>query len=169
MKVFVTGAGGFLGFAIAKQLLEKNYQVVSYSRGKYKALENLDIIHHQGCLSDYGRLSEAMKSCEAVFHVASKVGNWGSYTSFYEANVVGTRHIIKACYNLQIPYLVYTSSPSVVFDGNAEGKNENMPYPARFDSYYSETKAICRAGCYQSQWPRLNHLLPSSSPDMGSQ
>ena len=53
MKVLVTGGGGFLGFAIVKQLLKGGYEVVSYSRNKYEALEKLKVVQYQGSLSDF--------------------------------------------------------------------------------------------------------------------
>lgn len=142
MKIFVTGGGGFLGQAIVRQLLEAGHAVVSFSRGTYKALDELGVSHIQGNLSDYEALEKGMKGCEAIIHTASKVGMWGSYKAFYEANVKGTQNVLQACQNNGIPYLVFTSSPSVVYSGNVEGGNENLPYPDEYDAYYPETKAI---------------------------
>src|SRR5262245_12109119 len=108
MKVFLTGGGGFLGFAIVKQLLQEGYEVVTYSRKKYEAIEKLGIHHYQGSIIDYETLRNAMHGCEAVIHSAAKIGMWGSYSSFYETNVAGTENILRACRELNIPYLVYT-------------------------------------------------------------
>lgn len=142
MKVFVTGGGGFLGFAIVQQLVREGYEVVTYSRGKHEALAKTGIVHHQGSISDFISLKTAMQGCEAVFHVAAKVRLWGNYESFYETNVIGTEHILKACIELRIRYLVYTSSASVIYQGSSEGKNENLPYPEKFDASYPRTKAM---------------------------
>jgi len=142
MKVLVTGGGGFLGFAIVELLVAEGYEVVSYSRDHYETLETLGVTQFQGDISDDARLKKALNSCEAVFHVAAKTGVSGSYTSFYEANVVGTENIIKGCLELAIPYLIYTSSPSVVYDGGGGGSDERLPYPKQFDAYYPATKAI---------------------------
>lgn len=175
MKVFITGGGGFLGLAIVEQLVAKGYEVVTYSRSKYKALGKLDVVQHQGSISDYKALKSAMKGCEAVFHVAAKTGIWGSYSSFYEANVIGTENILKACAELKIPHLVYTSSPSVVYDGGSQGKDESLPYPAKFDAYYPQTKAVAEQAVLKANsatlitcslrphliWgPRDQHYLP---------
>ena len=54
----------------------------------------------------------------------------------------GTENVIKGCIELTIPYLVYTSSPSVVYDGGGGGTDESLPYPKKFDAYYPATKAI---------------------------
>ncbi|MFK7920338.1 MAG: NAD-dependent epimerase/dehydratase family protein [Bacteroidia bacterium] len=155
MKVFVSGGGGFLGQAIVKQLVENDYEVVSYSRSKYEALENIGVEHHQGDLTDYERLKTAMKGCEAVFHTAAKTGIWGSFDSFYQANVIGTENILQVCLELKIPYLIYTSSPSVVYDGGSGGKDESMPYPPKFDAYYPETKAIAERAVLKANGPSL--------------
>lgn len=142
MKILVTGGGGFLGFAIVEQLLTEGYEVLSYARSRYDALEKLGVAQYQGDLSDYVALKTALRGCEAVFHVAGKIGNWGTYASFYETNVRGTENILKACFELQVQYLIYTSSPSVVYNGTSEGKDERLPYPPKFDAYYPQTKAI---------------------------
>lgn len=142
MKVFVTGGGGFLGFAIVKQLLAAGYEVVSYSRRRYEALEELSVVQYQGDLSDYNRLKTALQGCEAVFHVAAKAGIWGHYASFYDANVAGTNNIINACREQGIRYLVYTSSASVCYGRHSGLNDESLPYPKTFDAHYPKTKAL---------------------------
>jgi len=75
--------------------------------------------------------------------VAAKAGIWGDYRDFYRANVSGTANILDACRAYQVKRLVYTSSPSVVFDGSdVEGGNESLPYPASYEAHYPHTKAI---------------------------
>jgi nucleoside-diphosphate-sugar epimerase len=155
MNVFVTGGGGFLGFEIVRQLVGEGYQVSSYSRGRYEKLEKLGVVHYQGSLSDYEKLKNAMQDCEAVFHVAAKTGVWGSHASFYKANVLGTQHVLKACLELGIPYLVYTSSPSAVFECGSDGNDESLPYPAKFDAYYPQTKAIAEQAVLKANRPAL--------------
>lgn len=141
MKVFVTGGGGFLGLVLVRQLLEAGYEVVTYSRSLHLALEELGVTHWQGDLSNFSSLKEAMVGCEAVFHTAAKVGIWGKFDDYYQTNVVGTEHVLKAAQEHGIKYLVFTSSPSVVYEDKAEGADESLPYPKRFDAYYPETKA----------------------------
>lgn len=143
MKLFVTGGGGFLGRAIVRQLCAQGHEVVTYSRGHYPVLDRLGVTHFQGDLSEYKVLENAMTGCDAVFHVAAKTGIWGKYEDFYGANVTGTENVLRACRALGITNLVFTSSPSVVFDGkNSEGHNESLPYPEKYDAWYPQTKAI---------------------------
>jgi nucleoside-diphosphate-sugar epimerase len=125
MKAFVTGGGGFLGLAIVKQLLDEGHEVVSFSRKEHASVEGQGAIHVQGDLLDFDALKTAMQDCNAVFHVAAKTGVWGSYKSFYQTNVTGTENVIKACKELGVRYLVYTSSASVVYHGHSRGFDEN--------------------------------------------
>jgi nucleoside-diphosphate-sugar epimerase len=155
MKVFVTGGGGFLGFAIVKQLLQEGFEVASFSRKQYQHLKDIDVEHHQGNLTDLPALINAMQGCQAVFHTASKVGYGGSYSSFYKVNVQGTKHIIQACQELDISYLLYTSSPSVVYDGGSEGLDERQPYAEKFDSHYQKTKALAEQAMLDANDPSL--------------
>jgi nucleoside-diphosphate-sugar epimerase len=143
MKVLVTGGGGFLGGAIVRMLRERGDEVCSFSRGEYPHLHSLGVRQFRGDLDDREAVVRAAAGCELVFHVAAKAGIWGPYDDFHRANVVGTQNVIAACRKNGIDRLVYTSSPSVVFDGgDVEGGNETLPYPARHEAHYPATKAL---------------------------
>lgn len=142
-KVLVTGAGGFLGSYIARDLISQGYTVYSFSRSKYPLLENMGVIQRQGDLSLYADVEAALTGVDAVIHTASQVGMWGRYADFYKTNVTGTENIIRACHKLHIPKLVYTSTPSVAFgEESLCNVNETVDYPDRYLSMYAETKAI---------------------------
>ncbi len=142
MKALVTGGGGFLGKAIVRLLLAKNYAVRTFSRNDYPELTDLGVEHLRGQLTDPQAVNTAVNGCDIVFHVAAKAGVWGSFEAYVEANVIGTENIIQACRNQNVRRLVYTSSPSVVFDGtDMEGVDESVPYPEDFHAYYPQTKA----------------------------
>lgn len=143
MKILVTGGGGFLGGAIVEKLAARGEDVRSFSRGLYPRLDELGVEQLQGDLGDRSAVIEACRGCGLVFHVAAKAGIWGHSADFYRANVLGTENILEACRQLGIPRLVYTSSPSVVFDGSdMEGANESVPYPDRYKADYPRTKAM---------------------------
>ncbi|HEX9873697.1 MAG TPA: NAD-dependent epimerase/dehydratase family protein [Deferrimonas sp.] len=142
MKALVTGGGGFLGQAIVKMLIERGDSVRSFSRSAHPELTDLGVEHACGALEDAAAVSEACKGCDIVFHVAAKAGVWGAFADFYRANVLGTANVIAACRANGIGRLVYTSSPSVVFDGSdMEGVDESVPYPEHFEAFYPQTKA----------------------------
>lgn len=142
MRVLVTGGGGFLGGAIVRRLVARGDSVVSYSRADYPWHADLGVASVRGDLADVAKLVEASEGCDAVIHVAAKAGFWGSYASYLHANVVGTKAVIEACRKAHVRRLVYTSTPSVVHGGQGlEGVNESQPYPDRYESAYSATKA----------------------------
>ena len=93
-------------------------------------------------ITDLTALTAAAAGCDAVFHTAAKAGVWGSYESYYKPNVIGTEMLIAACLATRVPKLVFTGSPSVVFDGTDQANGTSaLPYPRRPSSHYSATKA----------------------------
>jgi len=176
MKALVTGGGGFLGKAIVTMLRKRGDFVRSFSRNEHPALKELGVGHFRGELDDAEAVTKAAEGCDIVFHVAAKAGVWGPFEAFYQANVVGTQRVIDACRTHGIKRLVYTSSPSVVFDGNdMEGVDESVPYPDHFEAFYPQTKAEAEKLVLQANdgelatvalrphliWgPEDNHLVP---------
>ena len=140
----VTGGGGFLGKHIVQQLIDRNERVLVYARGNYPDLEKSGATLIRGDITNLNATIAACNKVDVVYHVAAKPGIWGDRDSFYQPNVVGTENVIAACKKKRVSKLVYTSSPSVVFDNvnSQAGINENVPYPKKFLNYYSETKAI---------------------------
>ena len=142
MKVLVTGGGGFLGGAICRMLREQGVEVRSFSRQRYEALDSLGVEQHEGDLASKQAVFRAVDGVDEVYHVAAKAGAWGDYESFYRPNVLGTQQIIEACRAHGVRRLIYTSSPSVVFNGqDMEGVDESVPYPDRYHANYPRTKA----------------------------
>jgi nucleoside-diphosphate-sugar epimerase len=176
MKALVTGGGGFLGGVIVRMLRERGDEVRSFSRAEYPVLAALGVEQVRGRLEDRDTVIAAAAGCDLVFHVAAKAGIWGSYHDFYQVNVVGTEHVIAACRINGISRLVYTSSPSVVFDGNdVEGGNESLPYPDFYEASYPTSKALAEQLVLAANSPELavtslrphliwgpgdNHLVP---------
>jgi len=142
-NVLVTGGGGFLGGALVRRLVAGGDRVRSFSRGVYPDLDHLGVEQYRGDLSDLSTVSRACDGVETVFHVAAKAPPWGKYNDYYRTNVTGTRNIISACQDSGVKRLIYTSSPSVIFNGqDMAGVDESTPYPIKFATHYSETKAI---------------------------
>ena len=176
MNALVTGGGGFLGSAIVRRLHQRGDQVSSLSRGHYTELTALGVTQHQGDIADTIAVSRAAAGCDIVFHVAAKAGVGGRYADYYRANVTGTANVLSACRHHGIPRLVYTSSPSVVFDGrDMAGVHESVPYPAHYEAAYPQTKAIAEKMVMRANgnalatvslrphliWgPGDNHLIP---------
>ena len=66
-----------------------------------------------------------------------------TYSIYYAVNVTGTENVIAVCQNLKIPYLVYTSSASVVFEGeDLNYVDESCPYAEKGLDNYNKTKIM---------------------------
>jgi nucleoside-diphosphate-sugar epimerase len=142
MNALVTGGGGFLGGAIVRRLVARGDRVRSLSRGRYPELDALGVEQVQGDVADPGPTEAAITGCDVVFHVAAKAGVWGAYADYHRANVIGTQNVVASCRKHGLRRLVYTSSPSVVFDGrDLEGVDESVPYPKHYEAAYPKTKA----------------------------
>jgi len=117
MKVLVTGATGFIGANLARELLKQNYQVKALVReqSNRKNIEGLDIDTVVGDLRDRSSLDRALDGCEALFHVAASYTLWSSKPEdIYETNVNGTQNILAAALAKGIKRVVYTSTESTV-------------------------------------------------------
>jgi 2-alkyl-3-oxoalkanoate reductase len=141
--VLITGGGGFLGTAISRSLRQRGLSVRSLSRSLHPHLDELGVEPIRGDVADAKVVARAVEGCGTVFHTAAKAGLWGPEREYHRANVEGTRNVVEACRTAGVPRLIYTSSPSVVFNGSdLAGADESAPYPSQFEAAYPETKAI---------------------------
>ena len=160
-RVFVSGAGGFLGKALCRHLRAADIGVVGFARGEYPDVKQMGVELIKGDIADKQALLDAMQGCDLVFHVASKAGVWGSKKSYFSANVSGTENILAACRSLNIPRLVYTSTPSVTFAGQDEsGIDESQPYAEQFLNFYGLSKAIAEQTVLQANALPLKNKTP---------
>jgi len=143
MKALVTGGGGFLGRYIVERLLARGDSVRVLGRGGYPELDTLGVEGVQADLRDRDAVIKACRAIDVVFHVAALPAIWGKRKDFYGINVEGTKNVLTGCKVHAAPRLVYTSTPSVVFDqSDLRNVNETYPYPDRYNCHYPATKAI---------------------------
>jgi nucleoside-diphosphate-sugar epimerase len=141
-RVLVTGGGGFLGTALIKLARQRGLAVRSFARRLYPHLDELDVEQVQGDIADPRAVVRAVTGCATIFHAAAKAGIWGPEHEYQEINVQGTRNVIEAARATGAVRIIYTSSPSVVFNGrDMEGADESVPYTKRFEAAYPKTKA----------------------------
>ncbi|MGV7221188.1 MAG: NAD-dependent epimerase/dehydratase family protein [Nitrospinales bacterium] len=142
MRALITGGGGFLGSHIAKRLHDRGDSVYVLGRKKYSFLSpGIECI--QSDLRDRESVVRACQDMDTVFHVGAMTGIWGKKKDFHEINVGGTKNIIEGCQEHGVEKLIYTSSPSVVFNhGNLENVDETTPYADSFFCEYPKSKAI---------------------------
>lgn len=141
MRILVTGGGGFLGQEIVRQLQARGESVRSYGRAPQPALAAQGVEVVTGDLADAAAVENAVAGCDAVIHTAAKAGVWGPYKEYYRPNVLGTQNVLAAMRRQGVARLVYTSTPSVVFNGESHaGVDETQPYGNNFPCHYLETK-----------------------------
>jgi len=143
MKALVIGGGGFVGSAIVRQLVHKGHEVAVFGRNHYPNLEKFDVRQFQGDILDSDLLIRSMPGFDTVFHTAARAGIWGPKYEFEQTNVTGTRNVLGACFASSIETLVYTSTPSVVFNrSDLNGADETVPYARQYLCYYASSKAV---------------------------
>lgn len=142
MKVLITGGSGFLGRVTARLMRKAGYDVTILCRGAHRFLADEGFSVIRGDICDRPFLLNVFNGFDEVHHIASLTGISTVQSPFFKINVEGTRNVIDACLKNRIRKLIYTSSPSVVFDGTSEEMaDESAPYPGFFLNPYSETKA----------------------------
>ncbi len=150
----VTGCGGFLGSEIVRQLLQRGDQVTGISRGEYPALVKLGMKHCRGDLTEADFVSRTLRDCDSVVHTAAVAGVWGPWQHFFSINKLATDHVLAACRSNQIPQCVFTSSPSVTFDGDHQrGVDETVPYASHWLCHYPHTKALAEQTVLEAHHP----------------
>lgn len=131
MKIFVTGATGFVGHHVAKALAAEGAQLRLLTR-KSSNLSNLECIAgdtHVGDLSRPESLRPALEGCDAVVHVAADYRLWiPDPAAMYRANVDGTRELLRMAREAGVPRFVYTSSVATMhFRTDGIVINEDTP------------------------------------------
>jgi dihydroflavonol-4-reductase len=113
VKTLITGATGFVGSAVLRQLLAAGHEVGALVRPKSDLhnLSGLPVEIINGDVTDRSSLDRAMKSCSTLFHVAADYRLWVlKPREMYETNVIGTRNVMLAAMDAGIKRIVYTSS-----------------------------------------------------------
>jgi dihydroflavonol-4-reductase len=137
--LLVTGGTGYLGAALVEVLVRRGLPVRATVRSPERASVLPDAVERVGAdLADEEALARAMAGCEGVFHLAASVGH--SPRDTREANVEGTRRVLRAAQRAGVRRVVYTSSSAAIIEpsGLVSERAENCT--ALVDPY-STTKA----------------------------
>lgn len=166
MEVLVTGGRGFLGKHVVRKLLQRGHTVRTLGRSQVDGYGTLGVKHFQGDVTNVDDVDRAVRGVYAVFHVGAKAGVWGKWEDYYSCNVVGTRNVVAACKKNGVRDLIYTSTPSVVFEkDDIINGDERLPYAKKFLCHYAHTKRIAEEFILQSNDDELRtvalrpHLL----------
>jgi len=134
MKTLVTGATGFLGSAIVRELLKDGREVrVLVRKGTdTENIAGLSVETAEGELLDKASLKSALKGCDALYHAAAYYSLWDKNKRLiYDINVGGTRNILEAALDLNLKKAVYTSTVGCIgLNGDGSPANEETPLDA---------------------------------------
>jgi len=161
VKYFVTGATGFIGGAVARQLAALGHSVVALARtpGKAQDLVKLGIAVAPGDATDRTSLRAPMTGADGVFHIAGWYKIGVRDTSPGQAiNVEGTRNVLGVMKELGIAKGVYTSTLAV--NGDTHGALVDESYRAPAGPWLSEYDRTKWTAHYQVAEPMIREGLP---------
>ena len=144
MKYFITGATGFLGGVLARQLRQAGHEVNASIRDPKKAseLHSLGVNLFPGDVTDKESMRQAMQGVDGIFHVAGwyKIGARDK-TSGEQVNIQGTRNVLDLMKELRIRKGVYTSTLAINSDTHGKVVDESYRFDGKHLTEYDRTKA----------------------------
>ncbi len=151
MKVFVTGADGFIGSHLVEMLIDDGYDVTAFCLyNSFGSIGWLDHISHEkkkniniilGDIRDPLSMKKGMKGCEIIFHLAALIAIPYSYvapSSYVETNIQGTLNILNLARDLNITRIIHTSTSETY--GSAKYVPINESHPLSAQSPYAASK-----------------------------
>lgn len=162
MRYFVTGATGFIGGRLVRQLRAAGHEVRALVRtpSKAKDLAGLGISLHSGDITDTESMRAAMRGSDGVFHLAAwyRIGARPSERRVAERiNVQGTRNVLELMRELGVPKGVYTSTLAVFGDTEGWVGDESYRHAGPWISEYDRTKWKAH---YEVAVPMIQSGLP---------
>lgn len=127
MTTLVTGAAGFLGSHVARQLVARGEEVRVLMRpsSSNRAISDLSLEYVTGDLRDAASLERAMKDVKRVFHVAADYRLWAKKPQdIYDSNVGGTKNLLAAAKRAGVEQLIYTSTVATIAVDRPQLPNE---------------------------------------------
>jgi len=127
MTTLVTGAAGFLGSHVTRQLVARgdSVRVLMRPSSNNRAISDLSLEYVTGDLRDAGSLERAMNGVQRVFHVAADYRLWAKHPQeIYDSNVGGTRNLLAAAKDAGVEQFIYTSTVATIAVDRPELPNE---------------------------------------------
>ena len=145
-NVLVTGANGFLGSALVRELIPHfNVKALVRVTSNLTNLKGLDLELVNGELRDKDSLISACKNVDYIFHAAADYRLWVKNSKeLYKTNVDGTRNLLKVAYKIGIKKFIYTSSVAAL-GTNADGSPANEETPVTIEQmvgHYKKSKFL---------------------------
>jgi nucleoside-diphosphate-sugar epimerase len=143
MKIFLTGATGFIGWELCKRLLSEGYEVNALCRNLAKTTHMEGLKWVEGSLEDAASVRAAMEGCSQVYHCGALARVWDADPgAFYRVNVEGTENVLDAARYHNVEKLVMTSTAGVIGKSLSTAMTEDDPRLEPFDNDYDLTKFL---------------------------
>ena len=144
MKILVTGATGFIGGNLARELWRRGDDVQALIRpgSNQLAIRDTGIIPIEGDILDRQSVDSAVRGCEAVFHVAAAYTFWSKdRTNVARTNIQGTINVLEAARRARVSRTVYTSTVGTIGLPKQGQGDENTPLnPETLHGHYKNSK-----------------------------
>ena len=143
MKVFVSGATGFIGIQLVKRLVEEGHTVHALYRSETKAelIRQPGVELFKGDILDQSSLEDALEGCDEAYHTAAFAGVWAKDPDrIYRLNVDGAQNVIKIAGRKGVRRVVITSTAGVLGPSEKEAVHESSQAPATFFTHYEASK-----------------------------
>jgi dihydroflavonol-4-reductase len=149
MNCFVTGASGFIGSNLVRELVAHGHSVKALLRpgSDTRGLAGVQYKRIEGDVSERDKLKEELYGCDWCFHVAASYHLWlRNYRPMYETNVEGTRNVLEAASAMGCERIVYTSTVGCIgLPAQVKGKiipsDETTPVsPKQMSNHYKRSK-----------------------------
>jgi dihydroflavonol-4-reductase len=127
-KILVTGAAGFLGSHLTRQLVARGAEVRVLLRpsSNNRAIADLPLEYVTGDLRDAASLDHALAGVRRVFHVAADYRLWSKRSQdIYDSNVGGTKNLLEAAKRARVEQFIYTSTVATIAVDRSEQPNES--------------------------------------------
>src|SRR2546430_8153376 len=155
MTTLVTGASGFLGSHVTRQLVARgeSVRVLLRASSNNRAIADLPLEYVTGDLRDSASLARALAGVTRVFHVAADYRLWAKHKQdIYDSNVGGTKNLLEAAKRANVAQFIYTSTVATIAVDRPEHPNE-----------FTDAKLAEMVGHYKrSKWQAERLVLDSA-------
>ncbi len=159
---FVTGGSGFIGGVLLERLVAEGCRVTALARSatSVAAIEARGARAVRGDLDDPASLAAGAEGCEAAFHLAAHLGQWGTWEEFVRGNVTGTENALEACRRAGVRRFVHCGTEAALIAGRPlVGVDETAPLRPDSKALYCSTKALAEIRVRGAAGPGLETVV----------